>query len=188
MIPFVHRKPEKHEIEHLRQILSRYRQEDFGSLQFGLVFKFTEIIAEAFGFSLDKYHTTYIKVHENNSEYKIEVNPTWRSDAAKQRKVPFRGYWEHLSKYNVNIENYRENPESVGIASVNMLYELDSNLDLTKSSFLYLDLFKENRAQLRQYPYFVDPRELHWYFDEEPSKYGIERLYGYDTDKVFEIR
>lgn len=185
-IPFVDREPEKQEIEHLRQLLGGYPQVNSISELFNPNRK-KEIIAEAFGISSNK-------LYDSDLKYKIEITPPLFSEngfPVKMVKYPYPAYWEYLSEFNVNIGNYRVNPDLVGVASVDLLYKSDSNLDLSKSSFLYLDI-GHNRGQLSQYSYFVDPQKLRWFFDEEPYGYGDEYgdfdfLCGYDIDLVFRI-
>jgi len=191
-IPFVDREPEKQEIERLRQLLGHYYHEArITSLFFPNHSILRKIIAEAFGIPGNKLYDTPDIIQINDLTYKIVINPFLFREGGfsgvKEMRYPFRAYWEYLSEFNVNIENYRENPAIVGVASVDLLYKSDGNLDLSKSSFLYLHIGEGNRGQLSQYSYFVDPQRLRWYFDEEPNEYGIEVLCGCDIDVVFRI-
>jgi Domain of unknown function (DUF4263) len=186
-IAFVDREPDKQEIEHLRQLLGQYDRVPINSPFFPNREFLKEIIAEACGITSNELCGL-------NPRYKIEITPQLISEkrisAVKKRKYPFSAYWDYLSKFNVTMENYRENPAIMGAASVDLFYEFDNQLDfdLSKSSFLDLVIGEGKRAQLNQYPYYVDPQKLRWCFEDVSNEYGsIDYLRGYDTDMVFSI-
>jgi hypothetical protein len=96
-IALVDGEPDKQEIERLRQLLSRYDQEQLTSL-FDLdgSSSIREVIAEALGISGEKFFGNDIIIHCDGSKCKIEVNPSDLTDnvnlAVKEARTPFNAY------------------------------------------------------------------------------------------------
>ncbi len=110
-----------------------------------------------------------------------------------------RKFWVYLKTKGIDEANYRNYPEEVGTALIELVkswHEAESALrggtiNLDKSSYLTLSWNKKELYQLHQFPLALpNPAALRWYFPTKKGKKGEEpanRLCGDDaTGTLFE--
>ena len=200
-LPLIDRNPTEIELERFRLFLSSYQD------RMGIIFNFSyleqvstllrEIISAAFNLpDQNNSDSSRIFIYDKDKAVyyfiKLRTAIPDHLECANSRVYHFEssfsdnGFWERVSHFRINAQNYREDPAKTGVAAVNLIKpqnEGEYSIDLSKSSFLFLFNDSEEKMQLVQYAYWADPAKLNWLFGEDAT------LRGYENDNVlFEIR
>lgn len=188
-VPFADRCPSTHEVERFRLILSTYQDgtgmlASSGSVTLPGWRDFERSIALAFdgiaSESKDIFDVRLADPKRAGVYYGISCKMRRElSRVDRDGRVTIelsnsaRRFWDHLATKGVDQTNYKQYPDEVGHALIELVsqwhhdatVEQGGNVDISKSCYLALSWSKDGWYQLHQFPLALpDPSQLKWEF------------------------